>query len=67
MKLTKAIMLLEAKYKPVTEWPNGKVIPKDLPEDEEVKKAWKVIIDNRDQKTPKEIRIQKTKDIYQDF
>ena len=35
MKLTKAIMLLETKYKPVTEWPDGKVIPRDLPEDED--------------------------------
>ena len=67
MNLTKAVVLLETKYKPVKEWPDGKVIPRDLPEDEEVKKAWKVIIDNRDQKTPKEIRIQKTKDIYKDF
>lgn len=67
MKLTKAIMLLETKYKPVTEWPDGKVIPRDLPEDEELKKAWEVIIDSRNQKTSKEIRIQKTKDIYKDF
>lgn len=67
MNLTKAVVLLETKYKPVKEWPDGKVIPRDLPEDEEVKKAWKVIIDNRDQKTPKEMRIQKTKDIYKDF
>lgn len=67
MKLTKAIMLLETKYKPVTEWPDGKVIPRDLPEDEELKKAWEVIIDSRNQKTSKEIRTQKTKDIYKDF
>ena len=67
MKLTKGIMLLETKYKPVTEWPDGKVIPRDLPEDEELKKAWEVIIDSRNQKTPKEIQTKKTKDIYKDF
>lgn len=67
MNLTKAVVLLETRYKPVKEWPDGKTVPNDLPEDEELKKAWEVIIDSRKQKTPKEIQARKTKNVYKDF
>ena len=53
MNLTKAVVLLETRYKPVKEWPDGKTVPNDLPEDEELKKAWEVIIDSRKQKNTK--------------
>lgn len=39
MNLTKAVVLLETRYKPVKEWPDGKTVPNDLPEDEELKKS----------------------------
>lgn len=44
MNLTKAVVLLETRYKPVKEWPDGKTVPNDLPEDEELKKHGKLLL-----------------------